>query len=808
MRSKHVQGVSHASSADPELAPASSTATPAEATGVASEVTSTRLAMKLHSVMRQAHARSSVASGPHLLDVSVGSSGDTERPGQALWEEYLSLYGRTWELLHEGTKGLLVRRGVKADIHRSRVEMAESLRRAIQQLLPSAEGGSQRVDLEALARHVETVPLIPSTSTGTGMTAGVATAAAAAAASAHRATVAALGRGRRWHDVYSATTAATTDIRAVRVLPPPPAPDTHDAAAAAAAAGPSGLQWPWPEDALTEPIRPGEPGWKSLGPPAFQMPAVKRALADGSKRGSGVFDPPVPPSAAGAGALSCAEASDWWIAHACSPFAFYAPAPTSLHSLQQQPSSSAGAAPTRAHTAHSLPLDYTLATAMATLGVVDPWAPVPAAVDYRAAAAAARAAEERATKAEAASAAAGQQASESKQAAYADEPLNVSAELAAAPAFAFETLSSLSLAAAGTGVRLGVGSSAAASAASLHTAAFAGPGESIAGRARVAYAALARKYAASDPFLLVPERLHTLIRKVAASRIQRLWRGKRAVAQAKAQLAALRLAAAASSAARLAAVQDAISQFVRVIEQTTGVAMEGDGAAAAAAAGASRPHSASRVKLSSSTAMTMSGREQDAIRGLLSNTMSSVSQRVKAAASKLGATDTLVLGSGSGAIRRGAGIRDAEPAELGQSQRPMSSTVSRPPLPPQAQRAAASLSSASQPVGSSSPTPPASHPSTPLRMSALQPTTTTNAAVGAVSTGPVKPTIATGVPLGASLSRKPAAGATTLTMQTEGERVAQALRRSLNSTLSSEIGKRALTTYCVTLMLLCVLQLG
>lgn len=280
-------------------------------------------------------------------------------------------------------------------------------------------------------------------------------------------------------------------------------------------------EWPWQVEADMHVIRPSEPGWSSI---------VRRgyALPSGLPQGS---DPsvPVPP-------LSEAEASDAWLALCGMPPALYI-------SAAEASGSRKGAAASLGHTRDP-------AVMMRRLGVVDPWSPAAAQLDAAAAAQAAREADAMTAGSDDA-AAGGAGGSATGRAAGGGAPDDgglpaVDWELAAAPPLDF--------------YRKG---------APVTTGALAMPAESVARRVHVAYEAAQSAFRTRELLNTAADREARLVSEVAARRIQHAWRGSRLIARARADLWGRRERVRAAALHRLAAVQDAMVQFCRVLEQVS-----------------------------------------------------------------------------------------------------------------------------------------------------------------------------------------------------------------------------------------------
>jgi len=195
---------------------------------------------------------------------------------------------------------------------------------------------------------------------------------------------------------------------------------------------------------------------------------------------------------------------------------------------------------------------------MRRLGVVDPWSPAAAQLDAAAAAQAAREADAMtAGSDDAAADAMAAREADAMRAAGGGAPDDgglpaVDWELAAAPPLDF--------------YRKG---------APVTTGALAMPAESVARRVHVAYEAAQSAFRTRELLNTAADREARLVSEVAARRIQHSWRGSRLIARARADLWGRRERVRAAALHRLAAVQDAMVQFCRVLEQVSGAKVGG-----------------------------------------------------------------------------------------------------------------------------------------------------------------------------------------------------------------------------------------
>ncbi len=517
----------------------------------------------------------------------------------------------------------------------------------------------------------------------------------AVAVAAHAAAVAALSSRRRWYQVHSTERGRQADLREVGPVPV------------------------WPALASAEDVDPllavrhaGQPGWKSLHERVYLPPRAKDAAAvfkpspvdafalatEGSGVVAGAPDKaPPPPSSApaplyafetGPGARPSrspcdagdAEASDWWMAFACSPAPLYS-------RVAGAPAPPPGGSPSEGRVP---PFDTTLPTAQRILGVADPWATAAAYLDPSVVTAEARAACAAAARLEA-GAGASDGAVDPNSVPSLEDLLDLSADLAAAPPLDFFASSS-SLAAAGAPAS---GSSSSSSSralggAAVSTPALAAPGESIAARVKMAYEALKRRLAldAGDtgPFSFgaglgggAHAGVAALAREVAARRIQHGWRGASKIRAARAELARRRDRAGFASGQRALAMQAAMAQFMQAMEATLGV---GPGAAAGGMmmggmlSSSSSSRGGSLLKAPPATAAAGGGRDLAALLAASSSGNSSSSRPplgLASSSSSLRASTAVALGGARPDTAPAGGRGPAPSPSLAATGRPRSS---------------------------------------------------------------------------------------------------------------------------------------
>jgi hypothetical protein len=469
----------------------------------------------------------------------------------------------------------------------------------------------------------------------------------------HTATEKALAPDREWWRVYDPHTGKHMDMRLLNHLSA--ALDGVDLAAASAAPNGAGAVTTDAdlEGAAIPPLRPNGAGWRSLVHRAFVPPPLQRPVVAASSirertlreltRIPGVteeeeqaatapaqdagtvgtktnpassFAPSyyfprvsTDPFSVGLGSgVSDQEASDWWIALACSPLPRYTHALVGEEERERAAAENAAASVDVSSAAATKgaavsAYDYSLSSAMRRLGVIDPWSRAAASVsrDEAKSAAALSAAD--------AAVAEGGISGDALNDTHADAAARMDLELATASAAPFDIYQSLADAdplrkalnrasaaeltrpAYTAGVPMPAGSirvspsySVAAAAEALMvqhtlgrkvtTPALATPGESISNRIDAAYWVLRRTYKDVDKFLRGPNSMSALQKSVAARKIQKCWRTACVVRAARAELYALRDAAKAVALGRLAAVQDAMMQFCRVLEASAGLGLE------------------------------------------------------------------------------------------------------------------------------------------------------------------------------------------------------------------------------------------
>jgi hypothetical protein len=430
-------------------------------------------------------------------------------------------------------------------------------------------------------------------------------AARLAAEAAHLAALDGVGPGRRWWDVAHPDTGARADIRDVNASTPWPW-DAKGLIGGGGRVGPLPAHAKVPHPVIlrgptdlvalaTEGVFEGAEGTPLPPPrPLHAFEGYGEGAAPGSGRPSPLTLPP-----------SSSAASDWWLSYVAAPLPLYSqvdvaatvgadaaqtaaigtPFLAALHACVTQGQRGTYGAPGRADAAVPT-FDCTLAAAATSLGVIDPWSTAAAFLDPSAVNEAVRSASAAVARLEAGPVGGSAEAAPSGGVPGVEELLDMTAELACAPAFDFYS-AVRGLGRAGqdariNGLREGGAAAAHDSAARrteaglsspLALPAMAEPGEPLSRRVQAAYTALKRRVEAADAIDLAPPTpaatsgatlggsLAGLARIVAARRIAHVWRGKARVAAARREAERRRAGAGMLSPA----VQSAVAHLVSVL---------------------------------------------------------------------------------------------------------------------------------------------------------------------------------------------------------------------------------------------------